>query len=209
MQTFFPLPTPEESARVLDLPRYRKQLIEFVQLDDVLTGVSTAWAGHPAVRMWQGHRTALVYAGMVFALGYADRTGLRHASAAVLLERWAACEPRPLASTVVWPRWMGDAAVHGAYRAALRRKGWEDALWEAWRGRRRVWAATHAQGQTEAEYALWLATPATKKNMLPRHWAALAEALEPGPNYYDQFGWTEPMMEPSPLNRLPYPWPEA
>ena len=60
MQTFLPFSDFEKSAKALDYRRLGKQRIEAYQIWKVLTGQTTAWKNHPAVKMWQGYEQALL-----------------------------------------------------------------------------------------------------------------------------------------------------
>lgn len=60
MQTFTPLPTPEESAKALDYRRLGKQRVEAIQIANTLLGYSTGWRHHPVVKKWAGFEHYLV-----------------------------------------------------------------------------------------------------------------------------------------------------
>jgi hypothetical protein len=57
--TFLPYPSFAQSASCLDGQRLRNQAFECVQILKALWGLSSAWANHPAVRMWRGYDQAL------------------------------------------------------------------------------------------------------------------------------------------------------
>lgn len=59
MQTFLPSPSFEETARILDYQRLGKQRVEALQIINVLTGLRTGYARHPAVTQWRGYTDAL------------------------------------------------------------------------------------------------------------------------------------------------------
>lgn len=59
VQTFLPEASYEASAAALDTKRLGKQRVEALQIEHVLIGLSTGWANHPAVRMWEGYLPAL------------------------------------------------------------------------------------------------------------------------------------------------------
>jgi hypothetical protein len=74
MQTFLPYADFMESAKVLDKKRCWKQVVEAKQIIEVLelkqkvqivsdgyasVGKTIPWQNHPAVKMWEGHVTAL------------------------------------------------------------------------------------------------------------------------------------------------------
>jgi hypothetical protein len=60
MQTFLPLPTPKESAQVLDRHRLGKQRVEAVQIARTLLKLNDGWRNHPAVKMWKGYEAYLI-----------------------------------------------------------------------------------------------------------------------------------------------------
>jgi hypothetical protein len=127
MQTFLPCPSFNESARCLDYRRLGKQRVECKQILLAL-GVPvgehqpkpTAWANHPAARMWRGHEFTLVeYAIEVchewIRRGYND----------TLLPQFKECwwqiawsSDRLMAS----PNWIGYDAFHASHRSNLLRK---------------------------------------------------------------------------------------
>lgn len=60
MQTFIPYGANfETNSVVLDNKRLGKQRVEGLQILNTLTGRSTGWANHPAVKMWRGYADAL------------------------------------------------------------------------------------------------------------------------------------------------------
>ncbi|MFK5143433.1 MSMEG_6728 family protein, partial [Klebsiella pneumoniae] len=60
MQTFLPYSSFKASAKVLDRQRLGKQRVECLQILNVLFGVKSSWANHPAVLMWKGYEGALI-----------------------------------------------------------------------------------------------------------------------------------------------------
>jgi hypothetical protein len=68
MQTFLPYRDFNSTAYCLDYRRLGKQRLETYQIIRVLTGLSTGWANHPAVKMWKGYVPALkaYYNAIVF-----------------------------------------------------------------------------------------------------------------------------------------------
>jgi hypothetical protein len=122
MQTFLPLPDFAASARVLDTRRLGKQRIEAWQILATLSGASSGWANHPAVRMWRATPYALALYGTVIcdewrARGHED--AMRPRFDAILATHFAA-------GGFCLPRWFGDDAFHAAHRCNLLRK---DAAW--------------------------------------------------------------------------------
>lgn len=61
MQTFLPLQNIQETAKILDRFRLGKQRVEAIQILNVLTGKSNGWKNHPAVKMWHGYESYLLY----------------------------------------------------------------------------------------------------------------------------------------------------
>lgn len=49
------------TASTLDYRRLGKQRVEGLQILNTLTGRSTGWRNHPAVRMWVGHEEVLAH----------------------------------------------------------------------------------------------------------------------------------------------------
>ena len=115
MQTFLPLPSFSDSARVLDPRRLGKQRVEAWQVLRVLWGETKGWRHHPTVLQWRGYEGALAEYGRAICLewvqrGYAD----------TMLDRFPAPGSPPL------PPWLGDPAYHASHRAALLAK---DPVW--------------------------------------------------------------------------------
>jgi len=66
MQTFLPLQSFYETAKVLDFKRLGKQRVEAFQIWRILRGYACPnkngnipWANHPTVKMWKGYENAL------------------------------------------------------------------------------------------------------------------------------------------------------
>lgn len=60
MQTFVPYADAKLSAKSLDYRRLGKQRVECLQIMNTLNAIKAGegkrgWAGHPAVKMWEGH----------------------------------------------------------------------------------------------------------------------------------------------------------
>jgi hypothetical protein len=116
-QTFFPLPDPRASARVVDNKRCGNQVREGARAVRALDNPNSR--RHAVVDMWRGYRAALVEYGLAFYAEWKrrfdnkERGGKRdHASGEWLLTQRSG-EP------VVWPPWVGTWAVHSRYRALL------------------------------------------------------------------------------------------
>ncbi|MDF1535558.1 MAG: MSMEG_6728 family protein [bacterium] len=110
MQTFLPYPDFGKTAQVLDNRRLGRQRVEAYQILRTLSGLSKGWRNHPAVRMWRGYEMALS-AYMNAMIDEWERRGYRNTMFRVALP-------------VAWekPPWLGDEALHRAYRSNLLRK---------------------------------------------------------------------------------------
>ena len=73
MQTFLPHEDFVESASSLDWRRLGKQRIETKQILLTLTGHSSGWVNHPAVKMWRGHEYSLAFYGCVICEEWRSR----------------------------------------------------------------------------------------------------------------------------------------
>lgn len=78
MQTFIPCGANfKANALVLDRQRLGKQRVEGLQILNTLTGRSTGWRNHPAVKMWVGYADVLAQYTIAMcdhwvSLGYKD-----------------------------------------------------------------------------------------------------------------------------------------
>lgn len=116
MQTFVPLESFKDCAKVLDYRRLGKQRVECFQLLNALTGNSKGWRNHPAALMWKGHEGSLAEYGIVICeewirRGYKD-TCLEKMYQFVNI---GSCD---------LPGWWGGK-IHGSHRAALLAKNTE------------------------------------------------------------------------------------
>ncbi len=124
MQTFLPLPSFRDSAKVLDRARLGKQRVECKQilaalgykivageLRQLANEQRSGWVNHPAVRMWQGYQSALaVYSTEIIAEWI--RRGYNNTMPQVDV-------------TIIeheLPPWFGDPAFHASHRSNLLRK---------------------------------------------------------------------------------------
>jgi hypothetical protein len=122
MQTFVPLESFTESARVLDLKRLGKQVIEAGQIARALADPEYGWQSHPATRMWRGHMIALLDYTVAVGDEWERRRGKPHGALANL---WTWIGDRAIQLDELdsdLPAWWGDAAVHSSHRANLLRK---------------------------------------------------------------------------------------
>jgi len=126
MITFLPLPSFEESAKVLDRRRLGCQRGECLLLLKTLAGEDTRWINHPIISMWRGHEQALAVYGCSICVewkrrGYKDSTHER-------IMDYMDSEKYP----IVYPVW--DERLYASHRAALLYKapewysqfGWEE-----------------------------------------------------------------------------------
>ena len=58
---------------MLDNRRLCKQRLEALQILNTLTGKSTGWKNHPAVKMWKSYEGALSYYGWVMCTEWINR----------------------------------------------------------------------------------------------------------------------------------------
>lgn len=73
MQTFLPYQSFLCSAQVLDRQRLGKQRVEVLQIVKTLTGQSSGWVNHPAVRMWRSHLVKLSEYGYIICAEWVRR----------------------------------------------------------------------------------------------------------------------------------------
>lgn len=114
MQTFVPYANCTHSAAVLDRLRLGKQRVEAYQIALTLTGQSTGWRNHPAVKMWRGYENALLYYGWVMCQEWIER-GYRDSLQIKFIQM-------SLPGKVIFPQWWGDERVHVSHQSNLLRK---------------------------------------------------------------------------------------
>lgn len=110
MQTFVPELSFKACAQALDTKRLGKQRVECKQILAALTGAK-GWSHGPAVRMWEGHRHALMaYSDAIcdewFDRGF-DNYGIG----------WFGLSE----SDIEYPTWWGGP-IHASHRAVLLHK---------------------------------------------------------------------------------------
>lgn len=108
MQTFLPLPSFEDSSRVLDWRRLGKQRVEARQILQTLL-FGSRWRHHPAVLMWQGHIAALIEYSNVMIREWVRR-GYKNTLPILAVQR------------IVLPSWFGCSVFHASHRSNLLRK---------------------------------------------------------------------------------------
>ncbi|WP_455363577.1 MSMEG_6728 family protein [[Eubacterium] cellulosolvens] len=120
MQTFVPLESFEENARVLDYRRLGKQRVECLQILNALDTGKSSWASHPATLMWFGYEPALrrYMSAMIrewIRRGYNNTMAIPRAGGRIKLPDW----------------WGGP--IHSTHRAALLYKAPEHYSQFGWR----------------------------------------------------------------------------
>jgi hypothetical protein len=112
MQTFFPVVSIEESARILDNKRAWKQCVECSQIITVLETGAKAWSNHPAVLMWKGYVDGLKYYYNIFWWECVNNRGVK----AKKLQPFEGFLNSEL------PPWVGNERFHASHRSNLLRK---------------------------------------------------------------------------------------
>lgn len=115
MQTFMPLNTYRDSVTCLDYRRLGKQRVECKQILMALTGLSSGWRNHPAVRMWEGHPDQLALYAAEACMEW-RRRGYRDTLLAWFVEM------HNTLYTSDTPSWMGNSDFHLSHRSNLIRK---------------------------------------------------------------------------------------
>lgn len=111
MQTFLPYADYEKSAKVLDFRRLGKQRLEAYQIYSTITQNRTAWAKHPAVKMWGGYELALAYYYNTIREEWVKR-GYNNTMPEIVI----GCRQ------IQNPFWFGDERLHASHRSNLLRK---------------------------------------------------------------------------------------
>ena len=120
MQTFVPLYTYSDCARVLDNKRLNKQTVEGYQILRTLTGVSKGWRYHPATLMWRGYENELFNYVHVMCIQCLGR-GFKNTIVSKLpIEFPAFIFTSPYKEQ--YPNWWGDERVHKSHRESLYKK---------------------------------------------------------------------------------------
>lgn len=114
MQTFVPYGADfRATAEALDYRRLGKQRVETWQILNTLTGASSGWRNHPAVKMWDGHAEALAYYGATMCIEWARRGYTDNMLARFLPLMQPAC---------LLPSWIDREDVMLSHRSNLIRK---------------------------------------------------------------------------------------
>lgn len=117
MQTFLPYKSFKASAIVLDKRRLNKQVIEAHQILRTLDGLTVGWSNHPVMKMWKGHREALIH----YIRAMIDECLTRGINQQKMSKEYFY-----IPDVRKWPRWLGDEAFHSSHRSNLIRK---DPIW--------------------------------------------------------------------------------
>lgn len=124
MNTWLPYPSFEESARALDNRRLGKQRVEAMTILMVLARGGGAWFNHPAVRMWDNWRDALVTYGVIIS-----REWRRRGYKDTCLEKIEKYSPsgrvyteEELRAEGLMPPWVDDPRTNLGHRSSLVRK---------------------------------------------------------------------------------------
>lgn len=118
MQTFLPYSDFYESAKVLDRQRLGKQRVETMQIMQTLVGKSKGkgWINHPAVKMWRGHETYLMYYQIAVCAEWKKR-GYKDTCLDKTFDAYEFVKETPTT-----PEWLGDEKIHASHRSNLLRK---------------------------------------------------------------------------------------
>jgi len=111
MQTFLPYASFTESAHCLDSKRLGKQRVEGMQILNTLTGKSTGWQHHPAVKMWKGYEEALSQYVNAMIKEWISKE--RYKNTMVLY---------PEITKYTLPPWLGNYYFHASHQSNLLRK---------------------------------------------------------------------------------------
>lgn len=109
MQTFLPVASFEESAKILDYKRLGKQRVEAMQILKALRGETKGWVNHPATRMWRGYEPALA-AYMDTCIAEWIERGFNNTMKLSGVKEYTL------------PPWFGDEKLHASHRSNLLRK---------------------------------------------------------------------------------------
>jgi hypothetical protein len=120
MQTFVPTGIDFQStAGLLDRQRLGKQRVEGLQILRTLSGLSTGWQNHPAVRMWRGNEISLAHYTLLMCETWSDR-GYRDTCADKVREMFPDIDVQRW--DVLPPWWLDDDQVTLSHQSNLVRK---------------------------------------------------------------------------------------
>ena len=113
MQTFLPYPSFIESAHCLDYRRLGKQRVEARQILNALKN-GGAWQNHPAVKMWRGYETALIFYGNCMITEWIFR-GYNNSMEIIDIGH----------DEIICPPFVGSKEFHASHRSNLLRKDYD------------------------------------------------------------------------------------
>lgn len=111
MQTFLPYAEFKNTVKCLDYRRLGRQRVEAKQILNVLQGKTTAWANHPAVKMWRGFEEALKLYHNTCILEWINRGYTNNMPLAIMREY-----------NLKYPRFLGLKEFHESHQSNLLRK---------------------------------------------------------------------------------------
>ena len=147
MQTFLPEPTATLSAARLDPKRLNKQIVEVKQIYLALTLPEYGWKSHPAVKMWEGARGALLHYGQKMC----EEALMRGMKCSLLdqFEEWH-FDPDLSIEESAYPGWWGYPKLIDSHRRALIAKmpSHYQPFWPHLEGKIEYWWPTKHKGET-------------------------------------------------------------
>lgn len=137
MQTFLPHEFFLDCAQVLDNKRLNKQIVECQQILNCLYNPEKkGWSNHPAVKMWEDHKPALICYMGVMHFEWTRRRGSErcHGSWQKIVDTYYKTHMQDFVGTITYPEWLGNPELHASHRANLLRKdpvhygqfGWQE-----------------------------------------------------------------------------------
>lgn len=115
MQTFLPLPSFQDSAKILDNKRLGKQRVECKQILRALLREVEGWKNHPATKMWTGCERALCEYAIAICVEWRSR-GFEDSLLSYFQDKLL-----ELPETGN-PQWLGSTEFHSSHRSNLLRK---------------------------------------------------------------------------------------
>lgn len=114
MQTFLPFNNFYHSLEALDSRRLGKQRVEGYQILRTITGLSTGWRHHPAVKMWRGAAPALIDYTLTACEVWTMR-GFSDTVADKIYFEFSDLLDQP----IIRPEWLSDPRVLDSHKAML------------------------------------------------------------------------------------------
>jgi hypothetical protein len=119
MQTFLPLPSYVDSAKVLDYRRLGKQRVETKQILLAMSKGKGGWVNHPATKMWRGYEMELCVYGLAMCREWVRR-GYKDSLIPFFEGTLAQYELDGRRQEA--PPWLGEDEFHASHRSNLLRK---------------------------------------------------------------------------------------